>query len=271
MSTYAIGDVQGCFQPLCTLLKKIAFNPKQDYLWFTGDLINRGPQSLETLRFIYNLRERITTVLGNHDLTLLAVAYGMVPYNSHHHTFKDILEAPDRDILIDWLRHQPLLHHDATLGYTMTHAGLYPAWDLTLALTLAKEAETALQGPHFKEYLANMYGNQPTHWKSDLTGFDRFRFIINSFTRMRFCDSTGGLELTLKESVHDAPSGYCPWFLDPNRVNTDLKIIFGHWAALMGKSNTQNIFALDTGCVWGHALTALKLEDEALFEVQAKE
>jgi len=266
MSTYAIGDIQGCFKPLLALLDKIAFNPDQDYLWFTGDLINRGPQSLETLRFIYNLRDRVTTVLGNHDLTLLAVAYGMVPYNPHHHTFKDILEAPDQDVVIHWLRHQPLMHHDEKLGYTMTHAGLYPKWDLSLALALAGEAETILQGPYFTEYLAQMYGNKPTHWNSELTGFDRFRFIINSFTRMRFCDSTGALELTIKESANNTPSSYFPWFLAPNRVNTNLKIIFGHWASLMGKSNTKNIFALDTGCVWGGALTALRLEDGTFFK-----
>ena len=167
--------------------------------------------------------------------------------------------------MVDWLRHQPLMYHDEKLGYTLSHAGIYPQWDLSLALRLAKEVENILQGSRFTDSLAHMYGNTPTHWAPELVGYERFRFIINSFTRMRFCDPTGGLELTIKESAHNPPAGYLPWFLMPNRANANLKIIFGHWASLAGKADTKNIFALDTGCVWGNSLTALRLEDGELF------
>lgn len=265
MATYAIGDIQGCFEPLLQLLEKINFNKTNDRLWFTGDLVNRGPQSLETLRFIYGLKDHIITVLGNHDLTLLAVAYETTAYRPSHHTFEDILKAEDGPRLIEWLRHQPLMHYDEKLGYALSHAGIYPQWDLNLALTLAKEVGSALQGPYYRDYLKEMFGNEPLTWNENLSGYHRFRFIVNSFTRMRFCDPTGALELTIKESASNPPSGYFPWFLIPNRVNTDLKIIFGHWASLMGKSETPNVFALDTGCVWGHSLTALRLEDGELF------
>jgi len=265
MSTYAIGDIQGCFEPLMRLLNQIHFKADKDSLWFTGDLVNRGPQSLETLRFIQSLGSQARTVLGNHDLTLLAVAYGAIPFDSKHHTFGDILAAPDKTELIDWLRHQPLIHHDAALGYAMVHAGLYPKWDLALALSLAQEVAAVLQGPNLTPFLVSMFGNKPDHWDPQLSDNDRLRFITNCFTRLRFCSPEGQLELATKESAHSAPAEYLPWFSIPNPATRDLKILFGHWAALEGHCPVPNVFALDTGCVWGHCLTAMRLEDGQLF------
>lgn len=268
MSTYAIGDLQGCFDSLMQLLKKIEFNPKKDNLWFTGDLVNRGPQSLETLRFIRSLGKRAITVLGNHDLTLLAVATGAVPYEPQHHTFEDILNAPDKQELIHWLRQQPLLYHDTQLGYTLVHAGLHPSWDLELALTLAKEAEIAIQDTASHDFFIHMYGNEPECWDPKLKGFDRLRFIVNCFTRLRFCSPDGKLELLSKESAGSAPKGYMPWFEVQKRLNQPIKILFGHWAALQGFCTTPNVFPLDTGCVWGGCLTAMRLEDNVKWKVE---
>lgn len=264
MATYAIGDVHGCFQSLLQLLNKIQFDPKNDFLWFTGDLINRGPHSLETLRFIKELDHRAITVLGNHDFTLLAVGYGMIPFNPRHHTFEDILNASDRVELLDWLRHQPLMHHDPILGYTLVHAGLYPCWDLPLALSLAQEVETLLRDARFLDFFPHLYGNEPDVWDPKLTGWDRLRFIVNCFTRLRFCHLDGRIELSTKEPIYHN-SDALPWFEIPNRLNSSLKIIFGHWASLEGRSSVPNIFALDTGCVWGNALTAMRLEDGKRF------
>jgi len=265
MSTYAIGDIQGCFEPLKQLLKKIQFNPNVDYLWFTGDLVNRGPHSLETVRFVKSLKNHAITVLGNHDMTLLAVATKAVPYDPKHHTFSDILKATDSTELINWLKQQPLIHHDSKLGYTLVHAGLHPKWDLALATSLAKEVQTVIQGNNAVQFFEKMYGDEPDQWNPQLTGIDRLRFIVNCFTRLRFCNQDGQLDLVAKESAHLAPKGYFPWFAVPERANRNLKILFGHWAALEGKCSTPNVFALDTGCVWGNCLTAMRLDDGVQF------
>ncbi len=267
MSTYAIGDLQGCFESFIRLLEKIHFDPKNDTVWLTGDLVNRGPQSLETLRFVKSLGDRATTVLGNHDLTLLAVAYQVFPFDAAHHTFSDILEAPDKIELIDWLIHRSLLHWDKNLNFLLVHAGFYPKWDLPLLLSLAKEVEAELQGSASSLFLKNMYGNEPSIWNNQLQGYDRLRFITNCFTRMRFCSSEGELELTLKESVAHAPNGYLPWFSIPNPAISSLKIVFGHWASLEGKCDVTNVFPLVTGCVWGNCLTAMRLVDQILFSI----
>lgn len=259
MPTYAIGDVQGCFQSLQKLLEKIQFNPDTDTLWFTGDLVNRGPQSLEVLRFIKNLGDKHRVVLGNHDLHLLGAACGVHPTLTED-SFADILLAEDKDELIEWLCHLPLLHEE--LGYVMTHAGLAPMWDLPTAKRLAKEVETVLQGEQRATFLREMYGNEPALWQESLRGWDRLRCITNYFTRMRFCDRSGGLELKTKGKITEKSQEKIPWFLLPNRVNADIKIIFGHWAALSGITDTPNTYALDTGCVWGYCLTAMRLEDE---------
>jgi bis(5'-nucleosyl)-tetraphosphatase (symmetrical) len=267
MATYAIGDVQGCLNPLESLLKKIEFNQAKDHLWFTGDLVNRGPESLETLRFIKSLGDRVSLVLGNHDLALLAVASKAIPFDPNHFTFSDILRAKDCDELIDWLRFKPLLHHDAKLDFTMVHAGLHPAWDLKLAAELAHEVEATLQSPHFALFLKELYGNEPSNWDPTLKGFARLRFIVNCFTRLRFCSLDGTLELQTKESARHSLEDYMPWFEIPNRKHKDLNIIFGHWAALEGKTSNPKVFTLDTGCVWGKCLTAMRLEDKRLFTV----
>jgi bis(5'-nucleosyl)-tetraphosphatase (symmetrical) len=266
MSTYAIGDLQGCLQAFKQLLKRIDFNPKKDMLWLTGDLINRGPESLETLRFVYTIRHALVTVLGNHDLHLLAVAEG-VRNPSASDTLNDILAAPDRDELLEWLRHQPLLHHDASLAYTMVHAGIPPQWSLKKAIQRAAEVEAVLRSEQFSEFLHNMYGNTPTVWTKDLKKHERWRVITNYFTRMRFCTPKGQIELTTKSGIHHAPKGYAPWFEHIDRKTYHDHIIFGHWASLEGEAYSENVFALDTGCVWGNALTAMRLDDQKRFSV----
>lgn len=264
MSTYAIGDVQGCFNPLEELLVEINFDPNEDTLWFTGDLVNRGPQSLEVLRFVKALGDPHRVVLGNHDLHLLAVTY-QVGKSRPDDTFKAILAAPDCEELMDWLRHRPLLCYHEQLDYVMVHAGMAPRWDLKQAMALANEVESILQSDSPQQFLQHMYGNQPDQWHDALSGIDRWRCITNYFTRMRFCDVNGRLELSYKGTLTDQSSQRVPWFNVPHRVNSHLKIIFGHWAALGGVTHTPNVYALDTGCVWGHNLTAMRLEDERRF------
>ena len=260
MAVYAIGDIQGCFSELQALLELIHFDPANDRLWFAGDLVNRGPDSLETLRFIRDLGPAAISVLGNHDLHLLALAHG-IPLNHDDHTMDTILVAPDRDELVDWLSHQPLMHHDETLGYTLVHAGLPPQWDLHMALQCAHEVETVLHGSQRPEFLEEMYGNEPVHWSHELKGWDRLRFIVNCFTRMRFCDASGRLDFTCKGAPGTQPDGYRPWFEIPDRANRDMRIIFGHWSTL-GERDDPGIFPIDTACLWGGALTALRIDTE---------
>lgn len=266
MATYAIGDLQGCLNAFRTLLKVIDFDPTKDTLWLTGDLINRGPDSLETLRLVYELRDSLVTVLGNHDLHLLAVAAG-VKKPSSSDTLSAILEAPDCNTLLEWLRHQPLLHHDKQLRYTMVHAGIPPQWSLKKAIKRAEEVESVLRSEQINDFLHSMYGNTPTLWKKALTDHERWRVITNYFTRMRFCTEKGDVELTTKAGIHHAPKGYAPWFEHIDRETYHDRIIFGHWAALEGEAYSENVFALDTGCVWGNALTAMRLEDQKKFHV----
>lgn len=266
MPTYAIGDIQGCFTQFQALLDQIHFDPKQDILWFTGDLVNRGPHSLEVLRFIKALGDQHITILGNHDLHLIAVAYGTQSIRTSD-SFSDILSAPDKTELIDWLRKRPLLHHDKTTNYCMTHAGIAPFWHVQEAESLAHEVETILSGDSPLLFLENMYGNLPDNWDNLLSGVERLRCITNYLTRMRFCYADGRLNLTYKGQVSDHPPELIPWFDVPNRKNKEVKIVFGHWAALGGKTDARNLFALDTGCVWGNCLTAMRLEDEKLFSV----
>ncbi|OAI49217.1 diadenosine tetraphosphatase [Gammaproteobacteria bacterium SCGC AG-212-F23] len=266
MSIYVIGDIQGCFQALQKLLEKIHFDPSKDNLWFTGDLVNRGPESLATIRFVKSLKDRAICVLGNHDLHLLAVAFG-AHKGTQEDTFHDILSAPDRDELLIWLRHLPLIHHDVQKQFTMVHAGLAPQWDLHKALTLAKEAETLLHGNQPAEFFAHMYANHPVQWSDNLVGWDRIRCIINYCTRMRFCHPDGRMELDYKGNIDTHPEDLIPWFQVKHRKTTVNKIIFGHWAALNGITHTPNTYALDTGCVWGNCLTAMRLEDEHYISV----
>jgi len=267
MTIYAIGDIQGCFVELEKLLLEIAFDQQKDTLWFTGDLVNRGPRSLEVLRFVKALGEKHIIVLGNHDLHLLAVAYG-VQQQHRGDTLDAILHAEDKQELLDWLRHRPLLYYDKATQFVLTHAGLAPSWRLSEARALAQEVETMLKGDSPEFFLAKMYGNQPDHWDDQLTGIERWRCIINYLTRMRFCYADGRLDLSYKGEIAGKPNELIPWFDVPNRANANEKIIFGHWAALGGKTHAPHLYALDTGCVWGNCLTAMRLDDGKRFSVK---
>jgi bis(5'-nucleosyl)-tetraphosphatase (symmetrical) len=262
MAVYAIGDIQGCFDELEKLLTAIAFDADRDMLWFTGDLVNRGPKSLQVVRFVKSLGARAVTVLGNHDLHLLAVMQGHERYHRKD-TFDDVLGAPDRVEIVDWLRQRPLLHHDAMLGVTLIHAGLPPQWDLALAQACAAEVEAVLRGADYSAYLEQMYGNEPDCWSEKLAGQERLRFITNCFTRLRFCDAQGCLALEEKGPPGSAPAPYIPWFAVPDRRSADLNIVFGHWSTL-GPRNDKGIYPLDTGCLWGRSLTALQLDSEPM-------
>lgn len=259
MATYVIGDVQGCFAALQGLLKLIEFKPQQDVLWFAGDLVNRGPASLETLRFIKSL-ENAVVVLGNHDLHLIAAHYGL-KHLYPDDTIEEILAAEDRQELIDWLCQQKLAHYDPHFKVLMVHAGVAPQWTSAQALSLAAEIEQALQGVERQAYLKNMYGNEPNCWNPDLTDFARLRVITNYLTRMRFCNEKGELAFVKKTAPADCPEGFMPWFKVPGRQMKNQNIVFGHWSALQGETHEPNVYALDTGVVWGGPLTAIRLED----------
>ena len=276
MATYAIGDIQGCYDELQALLTLIQYKPGQDQLWLAGDLINRGPKSLEVLRFA-SQTPNVICVLGNHDLHLLALAHGLFPEHKSH-TLDAILNAHDRQQLIDWLRRRPLLHHDPHLNYTMVHAGMAPQWTLAQAQQHAEEVEKVLRSDHYPELLAHMYGNHPALWDDNLTGWPRLRLIINYFTRMRFCEADGGLDMHEKGTLDKANTTKTPWFLMPSRANKDINIIFGHWAALLRKGDkvlssdslAPHLYALDGGCVWGGNLIAMRLEDRQFFNLHCK-
>lgn len=263
MATYAVGDIQGCFASLQALLEKCSFSPEFDRLWLVGDLVNRGPRSLETLRFVKSLGDRAVTVLGNHDLSLLMAAEG---FGKRHRsdTIDDILAAPDRDELLHWLRHQRLMHVQG--DYAMVHAGLLPAWSVAEARALAGEVEQALQAENYREFLANMWGSEPGAWDSGLTGWPRLRVIVNAMTRMRFCSPAGEMDFKAKGELSQAPAGYLPWFEVPGRCSAAAVLVTGHWSAL-GLRLEPNLLALDSGCLWGGKLSALRLEDRALFQV----
>lgn len=265
MAVYAIGDIQGCLDELQALLRLIDFDRERDTLWFAGDLVNRGPRSLDTLRFIHDLGDRAITVLGNHDLHLLATDYD-ARYTRPKDTLQEILDAPDRERLLNWLRTRPLLHHDATLNFSLLHAGLPPQWDLTTAQACAQEVETVLRSHHYGEFLAGMYGNLPDTWSADLKGLDRLRFIVNCFTRLRYCSPSGKLNLKDKGAPGTQSAGNQPWFSIKDRASRDLRILFGHWSTL-GTCKEANVFPLDTGCLWGGKLTALRLDDLKTFSL----
>lgn len=261
---YAIGDVQGCLDPLKRLLDKIQFNEKEDRLWFVGDLVNRGPASLETLRFIHSLPLTPRITLGNHDLHLLHCVFNQQPLNRED-TFSTLINAPDRDELCHWLRQHPLLYHDTQQGIVMTHAGIYPHWSLEEAKAKAQYLTQALQDENYRDTLSFLYGNQPSLWSETLSHAEKIRFISNAFTRMRFCSKEGKLELQYKGTLKDAPENHYPWYATPHRCMIEETLIFGHWAALHGQCPVPNIYALDTGCVWGKKLTALRLYDKQRF------
>jgi bis(5'-nucleosyl)-tetraphosphatase (symmetrical) len=262
MATYAIGDVQGCFNALDRLTNHIGFDPSRDHLWFTGDLVNRGPDSLEVLRYVKGLGEAATTVLGNHDLFLIAAATGFASLRSKD-TIADVLNAPDRDDLITWLRRQRLFYRDG--DFTLVHAGLLPQWTIDEAEGLGGEVESTLQGPDYKDLLQALYPNQHLQWTPALAGPTRLAAITTVFTRLRVCTGTGVMALEFSGPPSEAPPGYSPWFQIPGRQSHTATIVCGHWAAL-GLHLADNILALDSGCVWGHRLTAIRLQDRAIFQ-----
>lgn len=263
MATYAIGDIQGCHAALLRLLDDIAYDPDRDRLWFVGDLVNRGPDSLATLRFVRGLGDRAVTVLGNHDLHLLTVAAGFV--RAHRgDTLDEILAAPDRDELLSWLRHRPLVHVED--GYLMVHAGLLPEWTPDEAIALAGEVERTLRSDGYLEFLARMYGNRPGRWDPTLRGYDRLRVIVNAMTRMRVLKPDGDMDFAFKSALDRMPPGLVPWYAVPGRASRDVPVIFGHWSAL-GLKVEGNLLALDTGCLWGGCLSAVRLPDRKLFQV----
>jgi len=264
MATYAVGDIQGCFDSFRRLLDLCAFDPARDRLWLVGDLVNRGPRSLETLRFVKNLGPAAVTVLGNHDLYLLMVAEGGAKYRGKDDTLQAVLDAPDRDELLDWLRHQPLCHLEK--GHCLVHAGLLPQWTASRTRELAREVEAALTGPHYRDFILNLWGSEPAAWSDDLMGWPRLRVIVNAMTRMRFCTPEGVMEFHAKGEVVNAPSGYLPWFEVPGRKSADTVLVTGHWSAL-GLKLLPNLLALDSGCLWGGPLTAVRLEDRQVSQV----
>lgn len=263
MATYAIGDVQGCVGPLRRLFDAFDFDRARDRLWFVGDLVNRGPDSLATLRLVKELADRAVTVLGNHDFHLLAVAAGQVKAHRSD-TVDDVLAAPDREQLLAWLRHRPMLHVQDE--WAMVHAGLLPQWSIAQAQVLAREVETALRGANWREFLASLYGDRPDSWSEDLRGADRLRVIVNAMARMRFCTAKGTMDLHTKGETAQAPPGFFPWFDTPGRASSDHIIVCGHWSTL-GLKLRSDLLALDSGCVWGGSLSAVRLEDRKLFQV----
>lgn len=262
MATYAIGDIQGCYDELQRLLERLDFNETRDQLWFVGDLVNRGPNSLGVLRLVKSLGDAAVTVLGNHDLHLLALAHGN-PKHKHSSNLNDVLSAPDRDELIYWLRHRPLLHRDKKLAFTMIHAGLPPQWTMKTARACAREVENVLRGDRHVEYFLDMYGNEPRIWDQDLQGMARWRYITNCFTRLRFCAPDGSLQLQRKGAPNNDTQKHVPWFAHPQRASRKKRILFGHWSTL-GFSVSHNTWALDTGCLWGGQLTALRIDPHIL-------
>lgn len=260
--TLAIGDLQGCDASLASLLADCGSAAAGD-LWFAGDLVNRGPDSLGALRRICALGERATVVLGNHDLHLLTTACGARPPHRGD-TLQQVLAAPDRDPLLDWLRHRPLAHFAD--GRLLVHAGVFPQWTPEQTLALAAEVEQVLRGPHWVDFLKILYGNTPDRWDDALSGDDRLRAIVNALTRIRFVDASGRMDFDIKEAGTAAPTGWMPWFDAPGRRTAGVTVVFGHWST-RGLVLAPNLIGLDTGCVWGGSLTAVRLEDRALFQV----
>ncbi|MDT3707008.1 MAG: symmetrical bis(5'-nucleosyl)-tetraphosphatase [Thiobacillus sp.] len=264
MPTYAIGDVQGCQDSLLKLLEAVGFDAAADRLWFVGDLVNRGPDSLGVLRFVRNLGDAAVCVLGNHDFHLLALAEG---YGRVHKgdTLDAVLAAPDRDELLAWLRGRPLAWREG--GWLMVHAGVLPGWTSDDTMARAAEAEATLQGPHYRDFFAQMYGNVPVAWDDGLVGIERLRVIVNAFTRLRYCSAAGEMEFHHKGAPGTQPAGWLPWFDVPGRRSAESTLVVGHWSTL-GLVNRQDLIALDTGCLWGGRLTAVRLEDRQVFAVQ---
>ncbi len=267
MAVWAVGDIQGCFDSFQELLAKIKFDPKVDELWVAGDLVNRGDKSLETLNYLYSIKESIKVVLGNHDIALIAAYAGVKKSNE---TIQPILDAPNADELIDWLRHRPFLHWDFKLGYCMAHAGISPQFDLGMAIRYASRIEKKLQGGNYKAWLKHMFKVSSNKFSPKASSMDIDKYILSAFTAMRFCEDDGRLDFKQKGAPSEYKvfrKGLKPWFACPTRRSTTLKILFGHWSTL-GYYQDSNVLALDTGCVWGRALTAARIDVEEPIIVQ---
>ena len=259
MAIYAIGDLQGCYDPFRRLLDELEFDTSKDTLWLTGDLVNRGPKSLKTLRFVRSLGDSAITVLGNHDLHLLALSVDKVSYGRRFETLDGVLAASDSDELLDWLRHRPLAHYDKSLGTLLVHAGTHPRWSAKKTLARAAEVERVLQGGKCNALLGKMYGNAPTQWSGKLTGYRRLRFIINCLTRMRMLTKKMRLNFAHNGSPWRARKDLVPWYDVEDPAWAGTRIVFGHWSSL-GLVVLPEIISLDTGCVWGRQLTAVRLD-----------
>ncbi len=259
MAIYAIGDVQGCFDELSTLIGKISFNPKLDCLWFAGDLVSRGPKSLETLRWVKSLGNAAITVLGNHDLHLLAAFAGVKKIDEYSSLYP-VLQAQDAKELFNWLRQRPLMHYDPEFNTAMVHAGLPPQWKIDQALSRAAEVEEILRCRQYKDFLDNMYGEKPDRWGETLNGWERLRVITNAFTRMRYCSTDGRMNFSDKGPPGTQTSGLQPWYAINARNSQNTTIVFGHWSTL-GHYTGHNVIAIDTGCLWGGVLTAIRIDD----------
>ena len=257
MPTYAIGDLQGCFSELQQLLAKIEFDPAKDQIWFVGDLVNRGPASLQTIQYVRKLGNAAKCVLGNHDIHLIACHAGVQPCKPES-SLNQILQDDDAANIIDWLRYQPLIHVDPDINWVMVHAGLLPQWDLNIAQDCARQVEQQLRSDNYIEFLMQAYGNMPNQWNANLIDTDRWRLILNAFTRLRLCDEQGRMDFDYKGPLGEQPEHLHAWF-DVPRASENLNIIFGHWSAL-GLRNRKNLLALDTGCLWGNQLTAARID-----------
>lgn len=268
MARYAVGDIQGCYAPLQCLLGDVNFDQNVDELWVAGDLVNRGPQSLEVLRLIKQLGQAAKVVLGNHDLHLLAISHGAKKLSSKD-TLAAIFDAADGNDLLTWLQQQKLLLVSDDEQWVMSHAGIPPMWSLAKAQSLAAEVEITLQSDNAGDFFNNMYGNQPSQWDESLTGYERLRCITNYLTRMRFCTQQGRLDLEDKASTHSKKTGFDAWFRFPHQLGTS-KLLFGHWAALNGHTESSQFIGLDTGCVWGQTLTMVRLDDGQYFSCECR-
>jgi bis(5'-nucleosyl)-tetraphosphatase (symmetrical) len=267
MALYAIGDIQGCHAEFCQLLDLIGFSGGNDRLWLVGDLVNRGPESLQVLREVIALGDAASTVLGNHDFHLLTIAAGhRKPHRGD--TLDAVLAAPDRETLIDWLARRPLVIRDGER--LLVHAGLLPQWTPAMAQTLSREVETALAGPSRHDFLGALYGDEPDGWRDDLAGYDRLRVIVNACTRMRFCTADGKMELREKRGPSHSPDGFRPWFAHDNRQSANVTVICGHWSTL-DLELAPNVLMLDSGCLWGGTLTAVRLDDRRVYQIPSRQ
>lgn len=269
MANLLVGDIHGCYDQFMRVLEKAQFDPTNDTLWLTGDLVARGPKSLEVLRFVKSIADSVRLTLGNHDLHLLAV-YAGISRNKLNDNLRPLLEASDCDELLNWLRRQPLLQIDEELKIIMAHAGISPQWDLATTQKAARDLHMVLASDSYAFFLDSMYGDLPDDWSESLQGVDRLRYIANAFTRMRYCYENGRLDMYCKDSPKQAPTKLKPWFMLPRKIPADYDIIFGHWASLNGKGTPEHVYALDTGCCWGGRLTGLRWEDKKYFRKRNK-